>query len=119
MFVNVGWIFQDDPAVCDCQDVARDVGKSFWETVMGVPVDTGCSRVSVDEAEIPGIEGSLGLVVFFVAVPRSLVAISLTACVIEGCERTSVAKSRIFNFRLISRSRSSGSLLGVGERGGC
>jgi len=102
MFIDVGWIFWDDLVVGGCQDVVRDVGKSFWETVMGVPVDTGCSRVSVDEAEIPGIEGSLGLVVFFVAVPRSLVAISLTACVIEGCERTSVAKSRIFNFRLIS-----------------
>jgi len=80
----------------------RDVGKSFWETVMGVPVDSGCPGVSVDEAEVPGIEGSFGLVVFFVAVPRSLVAISLTACIIEGCESTSVAKSRIFNFRLIS-----------------
>jgi len=78
------------------------VGKTFWETVMGVPVDTGCSGISVDEAEVPGIEGSIGLVVFFVAVPSSLVTISLTACVIEGCESTSVAKSRIFNFRLIS-----------------
>jgi len=80
----------------------RDVGKSFWETVMGVPVDSGCPGVSVDEAEVPGIEGSFGLVVFFVAVPKSLVAISLTARVIEGCERTIDAKSRIFNFRLIS-----------------
>src|SRR6267142_1563611 len=102
MFVNVGWVFWDDLAVCDCQDVARDMGKTFWESVMGMPVDTGCSGVSVDKAEVPGIEGLVGLVVFFVAVPRSLVAISLTACVIEGCESTSVAKSRIFNFRLIS-----------------
>jgi len=102
VFVDVGWIFWDDQAVCGCQDVVRDVGKAFWETVMGVPVDTGRSGVSVDEAEVPGIEGSIGLVVFFVAVPRSLVAIFLTACIIEGCERTIVAKSRIFNFRLIS-----------------
>jgi len=69
---------------------------------MGMPVDTGCSGVSVDEAEVSGIEGSVGLVVLFVTVLRSLVAISLTACIIEGCESTRVAKSRIFNFRLIS-----------------
>jgi len=98
VFVDVGWIFRDDPAIGDCQDVVGDVGESFWETVMGVPVDSGCLGVSVDEAEVPGIEGSFGLVVFFVAVPKSLVAISLTAHVIEGCERTIDAKSRIFNF---------------------
>jgi|SRR6267142_3156480 len=102
MFVDVGWIFWDDPVVCGCQDVVRDMGKSFWETVVGMPVDTGCSGVSVDEVEVPGIEGSVGFVVFFVAVPRSLVAISLTACVIEGCESMRLAKSRIFNFQLIS-----------------
>jgi len=66
--------------------------------VMGKPVDAGCSGVSVDEMEVPGIEGSVGLVVFFVAILRSLVAIFLTARVIEGCESTMVAKSRIFNF---------------------
>jgi len=102
VFVDVGWIFRDDPAVCDCKDVARDMGKTFWEMVVGLPVDAGCSGILVDEAEVPGIEGSVGLVVFFVAVPRSLVAISLTACIIEGCESTSIVKSRIFNFRLIS-----------------
>src|SRR6267142_196537 len=98
MFVNVSWVFQDDLAVCDCQDVARDMGKTFWEAVTGVPVDMGCSGVLVDEVEVPGIEGSIGLVVFFVAVPKSLVAISLTACIIEGCERMSVVKSKNFNF---------------------
>ena|SRR6266850_523878 len=102
MFVNVGWILRDDLVVCDCQDVPRDVGKTFWEMVMGMPVDMGCSGISVDEAEVPGIEGLFGLIVFFVTVSCSLVAISLTACIIEGCESTSVAKSRIFNFQLIS-----------------
>jgi len=65
---------------------------------MGMPVNMCCSEVSVDEVEVPSIEGLVGLVVFFVTVPISLVAISLTACIIEGCESTSVAKSRIFNF---------------------
>jgi len=102
VFVDVGWVFRDDLAVHDCQDVPRDMGKTFWEAVMGVPVHMGCSGISVDEAEVPGIEGSIRLVIFFVAVPSSLVAISLTACIIEGCESMSVTKSRIFNFRLIS-----------------
>ena len=103
----------------DCEEVVRDVGKSFREAIMGVPVDACCQCIAVDEVEVSGIERSVEVVVFFVTVPRSFIAISLTACVIEGCESTRVAKSRIFNFRLISSSRSSGSLLRVGECGGC
>ena len=39
MFINVSWVFWDDPVIGDCKDVARDMGKSFWETIMGVPVN--------------------------------------------------------------------------------
>ena len=118
MFVDVSWVFWDDPVVGSCKDVMRDVSESLWELVMGMPVDACSLCILVDKAEVPGIVGLIGLVILFVTVPRSLVAISLIACVIEGCERTSIVKSRIFNFRLSSCSRSLSSLSGVGERGG-
>jgi len=98
MFVDVSWVFWDDPVVGSCKDVMRDVSESLWELVMGMPVDACSLCILVDKAEVPGIAGSTGVVVLFVAVPRSLVTISLIACIIEGCERMSIAKSRILNF---------------------